>query len=100
MAVLSDPMRLLFVLIARLILFAAPGFEDVHRWRLQYEEALRALRPDGACLMDAAAVGVFIQYYERLTRHILTEMPGRADLTLYLNPDRRVIRADSKDISR
>jgi D-glycerate 3-kinase len=50
--------------------------------------------------MDAAAVAAFIQHYERLTRHILTEMPGRADLTLYLDPDRRVIRAETKDISR
>ncbi|WP_184096494.1 kinase [Sphingopyxis panaciterrulae] len=99
-AALAGPYRALSDRIDRLILLAAPGFEVVHRWRLQQEEALRTLQPEGAGLMDAAAVGVFIQYYERLTRHILTEMPGRADLTLHLDPDRRVIRADSKDISR
>ena len=32
----------------------------------------------------------FIQHYERITRHMLHETPGRADLTLQLNEDRRV----------
>ena len=99
-AALAGPYRALFGRINRLILLAAPGFEVVHHWRLQQEEELRARRAEGASLMDAAAIAVFIQHYERLTRHILAEMPGRADLTLYLDPDRRVIRAESKDRSR
>lgn len=99
-AALAGPYRALFGRIDRLILLAAPGFDVVHGWRLQQEEELRARRPEGAGLMDTAAVAAFIQHYERLTRHILAEMPGRADLTLYLDPDRRVIRAESKDISR
>jgi D-glycerate 3-kinase len=99
-AALAGPYRALFARIDRLILLAVPGFEVVHRWRLQQEEELRGRKPDAASLMDAAAVAAFIQHYERLTRHILTELPGRADLTLYLDPDRRVIRAETKDISR
>jgi D-glycerate 3-kinase len=38
--------------------------------------------------MDAAGLARFIQHYERLTRHILAEMPGRADLVVELARDR------------
>ena len=30
----------------------------------------------------------FIAHYERLTRHILSEMPARADMVAWLNQDR------------
>jgi D-glycerate 3-kinase len=45
--------------------------------------------------MDDAALRRFIMHYERLTRHILAEMPGRADLVAELDRNRR-IRALSK----
>jgi D-glycerate 3-kinase len=38
--------------------------------------------------MDAAGIARFIQHYERLTRHILAEMPARADLLVRLGADR------------
>jgi D-glycerate 3-kinase len=38
--------------------------------------------------MGEARLDRFVQHYERLTRHILAEMPGRADLVLNLSPDR------------
>ncbi len=88
---LAGTYRTLFDRIDRLILLAAPSFDIVHRWRTQQEEDLRARSPAGAALMDATAIARFIQHYERLTRHILAEMPGRADLILRLNDDRGVI---------
>jgi D-glycerate 3-kinase len=88
---LAGTYRTLFDRIDRLILLAAPSFDIVHRWRTQQEDELRARSPAGVALMDAAAIAHFIQHYERLTRHILAEMPGRADLTLRLNDDRGVI---------
>lgn len=80
----------LFARIDRLVLLAAPGFEVVARWRLQQEQALRAQAPDGARVMSDAEVARFIQHYERLTRHILSDMPSYADLTLRLDEDRRL----------
>lgn len=84
----------LFGRIDRLVLLAAPGFEVVAGWRLEQEEALRqrimAEGGDASRLMDAAGVARFVQHYERLTRHILHEMPARADLTLLLDADRRL----------
>jgi lactate dehydrogenase-like 2-hydroxyacid dehydrogenase len=44
----------------------------------------------GARVMSDAEIGVFIQHYERLTRHILSDMPGHADLTIRLDAQRRI----------
>lgn len=88
---LAGTYRTLFDRIDRLILLAAPSFDVVHRWRTEQEDELRTRSPAGAALMDAAAIAHFIQHYERLTRHILAEMPGRADIVLRLNDDRGVI---------
>lgn len=75
--------RALFARIDRLILLAAPGFEVVAGWRTEQERR-------GARAMTAAEVGRFIAHYERLTRHILAEMPARADLVIRLAPERSV----------
>lgn len=89
-AALGGPYADLFARIDRLVLLAAPGFEVVERWRLQQEHALRAQAPEGARVMSDAEVATFIQYYERLTRHILSDMPRYADLTLRLDADRQL----------
>lgn len=81
----------LFSRIDRLVLLAAPGFEVVRGWRGQQEDALRARETEGTQVMDEAALDRFVQHYERLTRHILAEMPQRADLVLRLAPDRSLI---------
>jgi D-glycerate 3-kinase len=84
-AELAGPYQALFGRLDRLILLAAPGFEIVLRWRIEQEDQLRRARGIG---MSDAEVARFIAHYERLTRHILAEMPGRADLTLSLAEDR------------
>lgn len=91
-ALLNGPYADLFARIDRLVLLAAPGFEVVRGWRGQQEDALRArvLRGEaqGSQVMDEPALDRFVQHYERITRHILAEMPNRADLVLPLNADR------------
>ncbi|WP_184719874.1 kinase [Caulobacter sp.] len=80
----------LFARLDRLVLLAAPGFEVVRDWRIQQEHELRARVGDGARTMSDDEIGVFIQHYERLTRHILSDMPAYADLTLRLDEKRRL----------
>jgi D-glycerate 3-kinase len=88
-AALAGDYQRLFSRIDFLTLLAAPGFEIVQTWRLQQEHALRDRVGAGAPgVMDDAQVARFIRHYERLTRHILKEMPGRADLVIALNEDR------------
>ena len=85
---LAEPYGALFGRLDRLVLLEAPGFEVVRGWRAEQEAKLRARTGAG---MSDAEVGRFIQHYERLTRWILEEMPGRADWTVRLNADRTPI---------
>lgn len=89
---LSGPYSQLFARLDALVLLAAPSFEVVLGWRQQQEDELRASSgADAPGLMDAAQVARFISHYERLTRHILREMPARADLVIRLAEDRSPI---------
>ena len=94
-AALAGPYADLFARIDRLILLAAPDFAVVRDWRTQQEHGLRyRLRRENrsmARVMSDAEVARFIQFYERLTRHILAEMPKRADLVLELNTARKLV---------
>ncbi len=88
----------LFARIDRLVLLAAPGWEVVARWREQQEAALRATAKssgeEGSRIMSPAQVQRFIQHYERLTRHIMSEMPARADLVARLGDQRLLLALD------
>ncbi|MDG2521555.1 kinase [Caulobacter segnis] len=89
-SVLGGAYAALFSRVDRLVLLAAPGFEVVRRWRLQQEEGLGRQSPGGTRLMNAEEIAVFIQHYERLTRHILATMPAYADLVLWIDEARRL----------
>ena len=65
-----------------LILLQVSGMERVFAWRRLQEEKLRqqiALHPTPSTqVMSNAEVERFVMHYERITRHILSEMPKRA----------------------
>lgn len=87
---LDGPYRQLFGQIDYLVFLQAPGFDVVLDWRVQQEEQLRGESGgDGARFMDRSQIARFIQYYERITRHLLTDMPGRADMVVTLDKERR-----------
>jgi len=74
-----------------LIMLRVPGMNCVLGWRgLQESKLAENTAPDETHrLMDPAALRHFVMHYERLTRHCLEEMPGRADLTLFLDKAHR-----------
>jgi D-glycerate 3-kinase len=84
----------LFRLIDRLVMLKAPSFDVVFDWRRQQERELEAKLGQaarGSQIMDDAALARFISLYERLTRHILREMPARADVVATLSERREVL---------
>lgn len=101
---LAGAYRALFDRIDMLVLLAAPDFEIVLNWRIEQEHALArriaASGQAGGAVMSDDTVAAFVQYYERITRHILAEMPARADLTIRLDRGRGVIRASPPPGSR
>jgi D-glycerate 3-kinase len=94
-AALAGPYQTLFGRLDRLILLKAPSFEQVYTWRAEQEAALAArleTAPDpGRRTMAPDELRRFIMHYERLTRHILDEMPPRADIVVELGPRREVL---------
>jgi len=82
---LDGAYRPLFARLHRLVLLTPPGFEVVVGWRAEQEAKLRARTGQG---MTEAAIARFVAHYERLTRWILEEAPGRADMVIPLTADR------------
>jgi len=81
----------LFAELDMLLMIAAPSFDAVFAWRREQEHKLAARAGTaGHAVMDDDAVARFIMHYERLTRHILAEMPTRADGVLALDPARDI----------
>jgi D-glycerate 3-kinase len=91
-AALAGDYQRLFAKFDALMFLAAPGFDVVHRWRLEQEAGLRreaeALRVDRSRMMDDAALARFVSHFERLTRHMLESMPARADIVARLDSAR------------
>ncbi len=82
----------LFARIDLLALIAAPDFDVVAGWRRQQEQVLRTASKRTANLaMSDAEIDRFVLHYQRLTEHILKEMPSRADLVMRLDRERNVI---------
>ncbi len=91
-AALTGPYRSLFDRLSPLTLLRAPSFEVVQRWRTEQERRLREKLQreggDASRVMSDAAIARFVAHYERVTRHILAEMPDRADHLIALDEQR------------
>ena len=75
----------LFGTLDELIFLRVPNLDAVIRWRLQQEDARSPeLR------LDEAAVAHFVAHYQRLTRWMLEDLPGRADVLVELDDGHRV----------
>ncbi len=76
-----------FGVIDYLIQLKAPDFDCVYAWRsLQEKKLAEGAGPEGPGIMNEVELARFIQHFERLTRHCLSELPARADLVLHLDP--------------
>jgi D-glycerate 3-kinase len=83
---LEGSYRELWARIPHLVLLAAPCFEIVKRWRMEQEMDL-----EPAKRMSVEQVGHFVQHYERITRHLLDELPARANCVAMLDADRKIL---------
>lgn len=90
---LTGDYQRLFAGLDMLVMLQVPSFDVVYRWRLEQEHKLRK-RSDAAQssrIMSDEEIARFISHYERLTGHILAEMPTRADIVVSLDADRNPI---------
>jgi len=88
---LAGSYQQLFGLIDYLVMFRAPSMHCIFEWRWLQEQKLAATKKGhGRGLMDQQQVQRFMQHYERITRYILQEMPGRADRVFNLASDHSI----------
>ena len=77
-----------------LIFLKAPSFDVVLDWRSEQEAGL--MKRDAVPPERRAALAVFVQHYERLTRHMI-EGGVAADLIVDLERDRRIVGLEGAD---
>ncbi len=87
-AALAGGYQDMFARLDLLVMLQPRSFEAVMANRMLQERKLAA-SGTGAHIMDLAALGRFVQHYERLTRHMFAEMPARADIHVRLGDDQR-----------
>lgn len=85
---LNEEYQQLFAGLDRLLMLQAPDMEAVVEWRQLQERKLR--QRSGGEGMSEAEVHHFIQHFERLTRHMLLELPQTADVVLPLGRDHQI----------
>ena len=97
---LAGHYQALFSMVDLLVMLAPPRFERITEWRLEQEHQLAASelaagRPlAGSRIMGDAGIRRFVQHFERLTRHMLADMPRRADLVARLGENRELLALD------
>lgn len=84
---LGEDYGLLFKLIDMLVMLKVDSFEAVIANRMKQEEKLAALNPLADGILDEDGLHRFVSHYERLTRHMLGEMPARADIVIPIGGD-------------
>lgn len=86
---LGEDYKRLFSLIDMLVMLKVEHFDAVLENRMLQEQKLAELSPLGGALMGEDELIRFVSHYERLTRHMLKEMPERADILFEIGPDQR-----------
>jgi D-glycerate 3-kinase len=82
---LSEQYKKLFSSIDYLIMLKIPDMESVFEWRNLQEIKLKKRTAHTQQVMSSKEIQKFVMYFERITRHCLVEMPGRADIVLALD---------------
>ncbi|QZH76482.1 MAG: kinase [Erythrobacter sp.] len=86
---LGEDYARLFRLLDMLVMLKVDSFDAVLANRRLQEQKLADLNPVGTGLLDEEELVRFISHYERLTRHMLAEMPARADVLIEIGADQR-----------
>jgi D-glycerate 3-kinase len=89
-AYLGGEIGTLFAQLDRLIYIQPPNFEIIVQWRCEQEHRLIDSGSAPAAMNDEK-IAHFVAHFERLTRHIMVDMPRRADHVIRINSAREVV---------
>lgn len=74
--------------IDRSLFLQGPGFEQVKHWRWQQEQSLQAANPHRTA-MTKKDVEAFILLFERTSRNVFPQLPGKVDRVTRLDKNRK-----------
>ncbi|TCK05708.1 hypothetical protein [Marinobacterium mangrovicola] len=98
-AQLAGPYQQLFEYLDLVLMLKVPSMQAVYQWRAQQEEKLAervryiydTQQPTSHLrIMNPSEIRRFIAHYERLTRAMLEELPGKVDICLDLNENHKI----------
>lgn len=91
---LSQHYPRLFKKIDYWVMLKAPSFDCVLNWRTEQEEKLAKQQQESfnphKKVMSKKEIHNFIQYYQRLTEHILATLPAKMDCVFELDENRQI----------
>jgi len=89
---LATDYQSLFSLIDKLVMLKIPDFNKAYQWRNLQEQKLRQTTDSDKNnkIMSGLEIERFIMHFERITQHMLKEMPERSDVTLNINADHQI----------
>lgn len=79
----------IFDLIDKIIFLKVPDFNYVFKWRLLQEKKLK-IASKGKKIMSEDQISNFIMFYERLTKHMLKNLPKKASSVVYIDKQHRL----------
>ena len=79
----------IFSLVDKLIFLKVPSFKYIFKWRLLQERKLR-ISSKGNKIMTNKEVSNFIMYYERITKHMLKNLPKTSDIIINIDTKHRL----------
>ena len=86
---LKKSYRKIFELIDKIIFLKVPNFQYVYKWRLLQEKKLK-VTSKGTKTMKTEEIKNFIMFYERLTKHMLKNLPKTADVLVKIDGKHRL----------
>ena len=86
---LKKKYKKIFNLIDKLIFLKIPSFKYVFKWRLLQEKKLR-ITGKGNKTMSNKEIKNFVMYYERITKHMLKNLPKTADTVISIDEKHRL----------
>ncbi len=84
----------LFNLIDRWVMLKAPSFDCIFDWRCQHEKSLRNKQSTldlSHRLMSDSELRVFIEYFQRVTENMLSDLPEKVDYLFALDRYRNIV---------
>ncbi len=93
---LTGSYQQLFTMVDQLVMLQAPSFDRVFQWRLEQEQKLvqklaQENSQPGNAVMDEQQIKTFIQYFQRITEHLLADLPQRAQHLYPLDNQRQIM---------